>query len=219
MIVEGRNVILEISTGSAFAPIMCNASCKMNISTSELETTFEDDAAYRGFIPDKHTITIDGSGPIVMGSSFTAAQATEMQLARTIFNWKFQWTDGTNTALYSGTGFFISMNIDGTVNQAATCDYTIKVSGQVAIDDTPPPGGDGSPAIWTYIATGGETTIGDPVLLNGLILDVERSGIGVEVITAGSPGGSQVKSVPVAGTLQFGTPLGAGEFINVLFLE
>lgn len=219
-IVNGKDVILSIATGGGFDPILCNASCSINFSTDSLETTFEDDGAYRGFVPNKHTVTLKGNGPIQLGENYTAAQIVEFELARTIISWKFEFDDGTNTVIFSGTGFFTAIDITGDAGGSpATVDYTIQVTGEVSVDDTPPPGGSGTPAIWTYTATGGETTIGDPDLLNALILDVEREGIGLEIITAGSPTGNQVKSTPTGGTLEFGYALGAGEFINVLYLE
>lgn len=219
-IVSGKDVILSIAAGGAYDPILCNASCSINFNTDTLETTFEDAGAFRGYIPNKHSITLEGNGPIQLGENYTAAQITEFQLARTIINWKFEFDDGTNTVIYSGTGFFTSIKITGdATGTPANVDYTIQVSGEVLVDDTPPPGGSGNPAIWTYTATGGETTIGDPDLLNALILDVEREGIGLEVITAGTPTGNQVKSTPAGGTLEFGYALGPGEFINVLYLE
>jgi hypothetical protein len=73
--------------------------------------------------------------------------------------------------------------------------------------------------IYTYEATGGETTVSDADLIGAQLLDLEVEGIGLQIITTGTPTGSQVKFDTLTGTLTFGTMLGAGSWVNALYLE
>jgi hypothetical protein len=72
---------------------------------------------------------------------------------------------------------------------------------------------------WSYNATGGETTITNVVIENVDVWDVRRNGIGLEIITTGTPTGSQVKYTAASGTLEFGMALGAGEWILTIYVS
>lgn len=216
-LVQGSDVLLKIANGGSLNAVACNASCTMEITTDTFETTFEETGSTRSFIPNKHTASLRGNGPIILGQDVRVSDIVQYQLNKTIITWEFRYTDGTDTVVYSGNGFFTSTNIDGAVSQAAQCDYTIQITGAISITAAPPLG-DGDPQIYTYIATGGETTISDSDLIGALLLDIERSGIGIQIITSGTPTGSQVKFTSLTGTLEWGTELGPGEWINALYL-
>jgi hypothetical protein len=71
---------------------------------------------------------------------------------------------------------------------------------------------------WDYTATGGETVISNATLIGVDVLDIRRNGIGLQVITAGTPTGSQVKFNSGAGSLEFGMALGVDEYILVIYV-
>jgi hypothetical protein len=86
------------------------------------------------------------------------------------------------------------------------------------VQTAPDPGGADVDA-WEYNATGGETTISNANIINDEVLDVRRNGIGLDVISAGTPTGSQVKYIPATGSFEFGMALGAGEWIVVIYVN
>ena len=217
-LVQGSNVLLKISNGGALATIACNASCTMELSTDTLETTFEESGAHRSFIPNKHTTTLRGNGPIVMGQSVLVSDIVQYQYNKTVIAWEFRYTDGTNIAVYSGSGFFTQVTVDGAVGQAAQCDYTIQVTGEVLITAAPPTG-DGDPQIYEYTATETIATVSEPDLIGAVLLIILREGIGIEIITIGTPNSDQVKFTSATGTLEWGTPLTVDEYVNGIYLE
>jgi hypothetical protein len=217
-LVQGSDVLLRISNGGALNAVGCNASCTLEITTDTYETTFEESGSYRSYIPNKHSAILRGNGPIILGEDLVVSDIVQYQLNKTVITWEFRGTDNTDTFVYSGNGFFTQCTIDGAVGQAAQCDYTIQVTGEISVVAAPPLG-DGEPQIYTYEATGGETTVSDADLIGVQLLDIEREGIGLEIITVGTPDGSQVKFETLTGTLTFGTMLFAGEWVNALYLE
>lgn len=221
-VVNGKDVILSVQKGAAMYPIACNAVCTLNFQRDAIETTFRGTGDIRGFVPGKCTITLDGSGPIELAGSYTASDLIDALLFKQALNWEFVLTDSkghaTISKTYAGTGFFTSAIITGDVQQAAMCDYTIQVNG--AISGTVDPG-TLPPVLQTlfYTATGGETSLFNAAWVDGDMLEVLRNGIGLEIITTGTPNTSQVLYDAGAGTITFSTdlPLGPDEYIQTLF--
>ena len=221
-VVNGKDVILSISQGGAFNPIACNAVCSLLFERDEIETTFRDSGDVRTFVPGKANIMLEGSGPIEYASDYSPADVVDAFIAKTIINWEFTLSDANGHApinkTYSGSGFFRSVSLTGDVQQAATCDYTIRVTGAISGTTDPalvPP----TLKSLFYDATGGETTIFNVDWVGADMLEVMRNGIGLEIIDSGTPGGSQVLFDSVAGTLTFnsGLALSAGEYIQTLY--
>ena len=221
-VVNGKDVILSISQGGAFNPIACNSVCSLLFEREEIETTFRDTGDVRTFVPGKASITLEGSGPIEYAADYTSSDVIDAFLARQIINWEFTLSDNNGhapiTKTYAGTGFFRSVSITGDVQQAATCDYSIRVSGPItgATDPSLVP-----PTLQTlfYDATGGETTLYNVAWVGADMLEVLRNGIALVIIESGTPSGSQVLFDSVAGTITFnsGIALAAGEYIQTLF--
>jgi hypothetical protein len=109
--------------------------------------------------------------------------------------------------------------MSATIGQTATWSFNLTMNGDPSFDqvvvNTPLTDVDS----WGYDATGGETTISDSSILGVDVLDVRRNGIGLEVITGGTPNGSQVKYNSGAGSLEFGMALGAGEWILTIYVD
>lgn len=221
-VVNGKDVILSVQKGAAMYPIACNAVCTLSFQRDVLETTFRGTGDIRGFVPGKAVITIEGSGPIEYAADYTASDVVDAWLFKQTITWEFVLTDSkghaTITKTYGGSGFFTSVTLTGDVQQAATCDYTIQVNG--AISGTTDPG-TLPPVLQTlfYTATGGETTLFNDAWVDGDMLEVLRNGIGLEIITTGTPTASQVLYNAGAGTITFtgDLPLGANEYIQTLF--
>lgn len=216
-LVNGKDVTLLVYKDGVYSGVACNASCSLNIDTDLFETTFYDSGAYRKWIPNKHDISIDGSGPIYLGETITVGDVIQWQLNRTLVSFQFMLESGADNVAVVGMGYVISSKVDGTVNQAASCDYTIKCNGAPTFYavSTTPDGNTSNP--WDYDAEGGEVEIADTDLIDREILYVAREGIGVDIITTGIPSGSQVLYTASTGTFTFGTELYAGEWIHAIY--
>lgn len=221
-VISGKDVILQVNKGGAFYPIACNASCSLSLQRDMIETTFRDSGDIRSFVPGKGNIVVEGSGAIEFEAGFSPADVIDYWYAGLEVQWEFILTDNKNHAAivktYTGKGYFQSVDITGDIQQAASCDYVIQVSGPISGTSS----GSGT-AIqlrdYTYNATGGETTISYPLWINADMLYVDRNGISLVIIESGTPNGNQVLYDAVAGTLTFNTglALAAGEYINTIF--
>lgn len=221
-VVNGKDVILSVQKGAALYPIACNSVCTLTFQRDVIETTFRGTGDIRGFVPGKCVITLEGSGAIELAGDYTSSDVIDALLFKQTINWEFVLTDSKGHATinktYSGSGFFTSATLTGDIQQAATCDYTIQVNG--AISGTTDPG-TLPPVLQTlfYTATGGETSLFNDAWVDGDMLEVLRNGIGLEIITTGTPTPSQVLYNAGAGTLTFSNdlPLGVDEYIQTLF--
>jgi len=221
-VVNGKDVILSFAKGAAFNPVACNATCALRIERETIETTFRDSTDIRSYIPGKAIITLEGSGPIEYAAGYTASDVMDSIFAGLTVNWEFTLTDNKGHApvvkVYNGKGFFTTCVLTGDVQQAATCDYSVQVSGDIAGTSTP---GSQPPylRVWQYDAVGGESSLFDATLINCDFLFVFRNGIALEVIESGTPTPNQVLVNATAGTISFSAdlPLGAGEYIQVLY--
>lgn len=221
-VINGKDVILSIQKGAAFYPVACNAVCSLSFQRDAIETTFRGTGDIRGFVPGKALITIEGSGAIEYAADYTASDVIDAWLFKQTINWEFVLTDSkghaTITKTYAGSGFFTSVTLTGDVQQAASCDYTIQVNGAIsgAVDPGTLP-----PVLQTlfYTATGGETSLYNDAWVDGDMIEVTRNGIGLEIISTGTPTPSQVLYDPGSGTLTFSTdlPFGSGEYIQTIF--
>lgn len=221
-VVKGKNVILSVQKGAALYPISCNSVCTLTFQRDMIESTFRDSGQARSFLPGKITTTIDGSGPIEYANQLSPSDVVDYFNAGVLLNWEFELVDDTGhatiTKTYSGRGYFNNVTLTGDIQQAAMCDYTIQVSGEISGTATPDQGEITVQSLF-YDALGTEVTISNTAWINADMLLVERNGIGLYVITGGSPTGSQVLFNAAAGSLTFptGLALAAGEYIHTIF--
>lgn len=218
-IVQGKNVLLKVYRTDGYYSIACNASCTLDLSVDEIESTFLGSGAQKTYIPGRVSQTLKGNGPIYLSRDISASDVYSLAVSRQPIQWSFEMTDNDNNVIsYSGGGFFTSVSITGDVNNAATCDYTIRVSGDVTASNTLPGLGQDDVSVYMYTATGGETTISNSVLIGSTVIDVERNGIGLIVVSS-SPNTNQVQFNSSTGSLTFDYALGAGEYIQVIYLS
>ncbi|MGN6436879.1 MAG: phage tail tube protein [Agriterribacter sp.] len=216
-IVQGKDVLLKIYKGGTPNAVACNASCSLSFDTDIIEVTTYNSGAHKQWIPGKHTIVLNGSGPIFLGEPVTIAEAINWQLNRSLIEFDFELTDGTDVMRIHGMGYFIKNNIDGTVGQAASCDYTIQVNGVVTFYSTNSEAGADDDRYWDYDATDNETTYADPEFEGATVVYIGREGVGVEMITTGVPNSSQVLFNSDNGSFTFGTPLVPEEWLHIIY--
>lgn len=216
-LVQGKNVLLKILQGGNYQTIACNASCSLDMDIEEIESTFIGSGADKSYIPGRITRTLRGNGPISLNRDIDAGDVYALSAARQLITWSFELTDNDAADLaYTGTGFFTKVSITGDVNSAATCDYTIRVTGEVGASTTLPTAGTGDAEVLVYTAAGGETSFADALLISATVIDVERNGVGLMVV-AGAPSVNEVQFNSGTGTLTFNYALGAGEYIQVIY--
>lgn len=219
-IVQGKDVLLKLYKGGVLNAVACNASCTLSVDTDVYETTFYNSGTNRTYIPNKHTAVINGSGPIFLGEPITIGDVIAWQLARSLVEFNFTLTDGADIMRVNGFGYITKSSIDGTIGQAASCDYTIQVNGVLAFYASDVTGSGDDDRVWDSpddYFEGGETMFADPDLIDVTIVYLAREGVGIKVITSGIPTGSEVLYNSADGSFTFGTPLGAGEWIHIIY--
>lgn len=221
-VVNGKDVVLSIGVGGTYYPVACNAVCSLNFERDAIETTFRDSSDIRQFIGGKAIITLEGSGPIEYAAGYTPADVFDAAYSNSPVNWQFEISDTKGhagiTRTYNGSGFFKAVNLTGDVQQAATCDYTIQVSGDISGTTDP---GTTPPMLRTrfYTATGGEVTLFNALWLDADMIEIARNGIALEIISSGTLDGNKALFDPIAGTITFdaAVPLSVDEYIQTIF--
>lgn len=225
-VVNGKDVVLSINRSGDWQAVACNAVCSMHFEREFLETTFRDSTDIRTFVPFKGTISLDGSGPIEYDAAFTADDIINLWYASTLIQWTFVLTDGNGhdpiEKEYTGYGYLKSVDLTGDVQQAAMCDYTIIVSGDITgIDEGVGGGGSGATDFYEETFTefvDGQTVLGSGEWIGVTMIEVLRNGVGLEILTSGTATeGSQVLYNSVAGTLTFGAEMGEGEYVQIIW--
>lgn len=90
-----------------------------------------------------------------------------------------------------------------------------RVGGAITL---PPTIGAGGGGLYSYVSVaGGETSIQSDDLIGKNILNVARSTNNAQIIFTGTPTGSQAKFTSSTGTVDLGSALGAGEWIQVIY--
>lgn len=217
-LVQGRNVLLKVQKNGVFHSIACNAVCSMETTIGSIRTTFRGAGAVEGYLPTTVNKVLTGNGPIYLDDDLTAADIQNLADNRTLLSWQFDLTDNdTNVVTYSGFGFFTSLRLQGDVSHPADCSYTIQVTGDTQTSIGPGSGVANNIDVFLYEATGGESAISDASLIGATVVDVERNGVGLIVTITSPANGNEVQFTSGTGTLTFGTLLGAGEYIQVIY--
>lgn len=215
-VVNGKDVTLLFYKDGKYDGVACNASCSLNIGTDMLETTFLGSGKYRHYLPSKHSIEVTGNGPIFLGKGVTVSDIIKWQLDRQSVSFHFELNNGVDAVGISGIGYISQSALEGTAGQLANGDYTIKVSGELSFYEIEG-SGTGVNQVFDITADGEETIIADSELIGKDVVFVSREGIGIEVITSGTPNGSQVAYDSGSGSLTFGTVLSPGEWVHVIY--
>lgn len=217
-LVQGRNVLLKVQKNGVFQSIACNTQCSLETSVGSIRTTFRGSGAKEGYLPTTVNKILNGNGPIYLDQNLTAIDIQNIADNRELISWQFDVEDNSsNVASFSGYGFFTSVKLTGDVNNPSDCAYTIQVTGATETTIGPGTGPANNIDVYLYIATGGETTISNSVLIGTTVIDVERNGVGLVVKTTSATSANEVQFTSGTGTLTFGYALGQGEYIQVIY--
>jgi hypothetical protein len=222
-IVKADGIVIYHKLGSSYYPIACGTSGTINITTDKLELSPYTSGKWRAYEYGRITGTISTSGLIKINAgatSYSPIDLLDYQLAFQKVLTKYVITDPNgNSRTYEVNCLVDDFTIDTEAGGTATYSMTMTMTSDPAFIQTAPDPGGADVDVWEYNATGGETTISNAGLINDEILDVRRNGIGLEVINAGSPTGSQVKYTSGSGSFEFGMALAADEWIVVIYVN
>ena len=222
-IVKASGIVIYHKLGSAYYPIACGTSATISITTDKLELAPYISGKWRAYEYGRITGTISTSGLIKINAganNYSPIDLLDYQLAFKKVLTKYVITDpNNNSRTYEVNCLVDDFTIDTEAGGVATYSMSMTMTSDPAYIQTPPDPGGADVDAWEYNATGGETTISNAQIINDEVLDVRRNGIGLDIITAGVPTGSQVKYISATGSFEFGMALGAGEWIVVIYVD
>lgn len=231
-VINGTNIVLyyyntETQEGIPFGAA---TNCSFEVSVDQKEVTSQSSAWFKQYKNDVASWTINADGFVAL-SDYSYLFLAQLQLNRSPITVKFQIDndngDGSDTlgySVFSGTANLSSLSISGPAEDASTYSVTLQGSGPYTIAGTQvDPTGvvvvGSNVVMFTYVATGGETSITFSGGIGYSPVSVTRGGIEVRLISpSGTPTGENVTFNSSTGVLTFATarPLEADEFIRVI---
>ena len=222
-IVQPNGMVLYARLGAGYYPIACTKDISVTTNSGSIETAPKTNGLWRTFEYERLDGSITGSGLINVvpdAGKYSVLSIWNYQFSQLPVLVKFEIEDADgNLSVYECETIVESVTLSGTSSgSGSSFNYTLKITGPLSNSSTPTAGGTTVNA-WTYTeVTGGTTTIGSSVLIGSDVILVDRNGIGLEIITSGTPTGNQVKFTTSTGQLEFGYALGVDEFINVVYV-
>jgi hypothetical protein len=222
-IVKADGIVIYHKLGGAFYPLACGTSATINITADKIELAPYSSGKWRSYEYGRVTGTISTSGLIKINagaSAYGPLELLDFQLSflKVLTKYVISDTNG-NSKTYEVNCLVDDFTIETEAGGTATYSITMTMtSDPTFIQTAPDPGGIDVEA-WEYNATGGETTISNASIINDEVLDVRRNGIGLEIISVGTPTGNQVKYISSTGSFEFGMALGVDEWILVIYID
>ncbi len=222
-IVKADGIVIYHKLGGAFYPLACGTSATINITADKIELAPYSSGKWRSYEYGRVTGTISTTGLIKINagaSAYGPLELLDFQLSflKVLTKYVISDTNG-NSKTYEVNCLVDDFTIETEAGGTATYSMTMTMtSDPTFIQTAPDPGGIDVEA-WEYNATGGETTISNASIINDEVLDVRRNGIGLEIISVGTPTGNQVKYISSTGSFEFGMALGVDEWILVIYID
>jgi hypothetical protein len=221
--VKGDNIVLFLKLGSNYYPLACARDVSITTTSDKIELAPYTSGKWRSYIYGRITGTISGTGitKVVPDSGKNSFfDLLDYLNSQTIILTKYTVTDPQgNTKTYEVPCLIDELNLSGAAGQLSNFSFQLTMNGDPSFEQTSTSAPLTDVDSYDFTAVGGETTISNSVLIGVDILDVRRNGIGLQVITVGTPTGSQVKFTSGSGSLEFGFALGADEYINVIYVS
>jgi hypothetical protein len=222
-VVQPNGIVLYARLGGGYYPIACSKDVNINTDSGSIETAPKTNGLWRTYEYERLTGSITGTGLVQVVSDankYNILNIWNYQFSQLPVLCKFELTDSdSNTSVYECSCLVENVSITGSATNAASFSYTLKINGTVSNSTTPTSGGTTVDS-WDYTeASGGTTIIGAAELIGADVLLVDRNGIGLQVITAGTPDNNQVLFTSGTGQLEFGYALGVDEYILVVYVS
>lgn len=220
--VKADGVVIYHKMGSSYYPIACGTSATISVTTDKIELAPFTAGRWRNYEYSRTTGTISTSGLIKIdagASNYSPFDLHDYQLGHLKVLTKYVITDPqSNSKTYEVSCLVDDFTINTDAGGQATYSMSMTMVSDPTFIQTPVPPGGTVVNAYEFFATGGETTISNSSLIGVQILDVRRNGIGLDVVTSGTPTGSQAKFTSGSGSLEFGMALGASEWILVIYV-
>ena len=221
-VVQPNGIVIYARLGGGYYPIACSKDVTITTDSGTIETAPKTNGLWRTYEYERLTGSITGTGLVQVVSDadkYNILNIWNYQFSQLPVLCKFEMTDSaSNTTVYECSALVESVSITGSATNAASFNYTLKINGTLSASTTPTSGGT-TIETWSYTeATGGTGTIGTADLIGSDVIIVDRNGIGLEVITSGTPTSEQVKFTTSTGQLEFGYALGVDEVIWVVYV-
>lgn len=222
-IVKADGIVIYHKLGGAFYPLACGTSATINITADKIELAPYSSGKWRSYEYGRVTGTISTSGLIKINagaSAYGPLELLDFQLSflKVLTKYVISDTNG-NSKTYEVNCLVDDFTIETEAGGTATYSMTMTMTSYPTFIQTAPDPGGIDVEAWEYNATGGETTISNASIINDEVLDVRRNGIGLEIISVGTPTGNQVKYISSTGSFEFGMALGVDEWILVIYID
>lgn len=229
MIINGKDVIVEIYDDGVWKMFVCSRSSTINVSTETIETSTKGTGNWATFkaTKDSWTMSAEGLVSINVSGKLTLPEIRVLQLAHTPVRITYQRTD-IDGNIYSDQGFALIVDSQDTssFDNVATFSMEFKGTGPLTQIFTPT-GGGGKVKRLEYTGIGGEVYFEDALLNNVDIVAVDKDGIGrAKLILVGSPDPTTKEVLYEAnyagtgvGRLTFAQPFEPNEMSVVLYQD
>ena len=228
--VQSKNIIGYMKVGLTYYPVFCGKTLSFTIEQDTIETTSVNTGVMREYMAGMGDATFDCTGVTILDNTENRIAITyiQQQSVRLVTqDWKIVLTDDDGTTkTYIFSGLIKTSAFSKTLPGYSESSLSVKISGNITIDDTPPPDDEFATVYsdWWTMGTGlsyiGSNSDVHAYNLAGVtILEVDREGVQYNKITTGTPVNSQFKHNNTTGTITFSSlfPAEAGETVFVLF--
>jgi|TARA_R100000963_G_C4638703_1_gene102478 predicted secreted protein len=129
---NGTNLLLKVITdGGTLATVGHTTSCSLSLSNDLPEATTKDSAGYQEVIAGVKSGEISFEGLVAYDDAANAIEMADYLLARQKVDFSFG-TAATGDAIYTGEGYFSSVEMSAEMESPVTYSGSITITGAIA---------------------------------------------------------------------------------------
>ena len=222
-LIKGLDCSFFVYDNGGFRLVACGREWSLATNASVLETSTTGSGADATFEYEKRTWTASVSGVcnLDVAGQLIWADMRQKQLAfeKILVNFERLDIEG-NAYVDSGMALITAVGDVENINDVATFTIDLQGTGPLTQIYTPTPLALSAVRRYQATASGSETAITIPSLINKDILEVVRDGIGNSaIITSGTPVDKEVKYVSASGQFSWMIPFEPGENYYILYQD
>jgi len=221
--IEGKNVILRALKGVDMVPFACATSLEFYYDTEMIEKSTVSSAGFTEWAGGMGTwgLTLGTVTHILKPGYYTVFDTLLDALRKLGLLIELSFDDEAgNIKTITGTVLIPHTGLSAGVDGFSEDDVEMIGSGGFTLNTTlfTPDQTEYEVQRYPYTSSvGGETSVGNAILINREILSVEIDGVGKELILAGDPTDKQAKYVQGTGTILLPYPLSPTEWVLILY--
>lgn len=211
-LVKGKNgtVFKYDASITAWVPYACARACTFSLDTSSIETSITGAGRTRTFIPQAHTYTgsLDGVTQLKKANHLSIADLMALQLDLTVMLIRFEDVSDNGDVFTKEAMFFITNTTQtASFDNVATFSVALQGTGPLTLIYTPTPIIQGIMYRQEFVLPAGQTDVTVPEV-DGVTIE-NIIGVGLDgydypnVISAGTPIGTEVRYTPAGSVLRF----------------